>query len=114
MPSCIAICDNDLVVSFANRALVNLLRGSESELRKLFPGFDAGQLAGSCVDRFHSDPAWFRSQLDACGSLPQCIHLHLGGLRLAINCSVLQDADGDRVGTLLEWIQDPGNPTRSG
>lgn len=114
MPNCLAICDDQLVITFANRALVNLLRGFQTTIRKQFPGFEAGHLAGSALDRCHQDPVGLRAKLDAGDGLPQGIALQMGEVDFVLICRALHDADGTRVGTLVEWIEDPRQPPGAG
>ena len=53
--------DRDLVVTYVNAATLELLRAHESELRQVYPGFDASRIVGTCIDRFHRDPAHQRA-----------------------------------------------------
>jgi PAS domain-containing protein len=114
LPNCLALCDDQLVITFVNRALVNLLGSFQAVIRKRFPGFEARHLNGSALERCHNDPVGLRAQLDACDGLPASISLQMGELSFALICRVLQDADGRRVGTLVEWIEDPRQPPRAG
>ncbi|MCO6412378.1 MAG: hypothetical protein J5I92_06500 [Thiogranum sp.] len=114
MPNCLALCDNQLVITFTNRALVKLLRGFQATIRRQFPGFEAEHLAGSAIDRCHTDPVGLRARLDAGDGLPQSIPLQMGEPGFVLICRALHDVDGTRVGMLVEWIEDPRQPPGAG
>ncbi|MDH4275105.1 MAG: PAS domain-containing protein, partial [Gammaproteobacteria bacterium] len=47
------MCDENLAITYMNPSVANLLRNRSSELRSVFPGFDADKLVGTVIDKFH-------------------------------------------------------------
>ncbi|KAF1012921.1 MAG: hypothetical protein GAK31_03748 [Stenotrophomonas maltophilia] len=58
------IADTDHVIRYVNRSVVALLRNQQATLRQAFPDFDAEQLVGSSIHRFHANPDRIRAILD--------------------------------------------------
>ena len=95
--------DRDLVITYANRATVELLKEHEETLRSLYRGFSADELVGSCIDMFHANPAHQRKLLSDPRNLPYSTDIKVGPLTFRINVSALFDTQGEYVGCNLEW-----------
>ena len=96
-------CDKDLVITYCNPAVKNMLRPYQEELRKLFPGFDVDSLVGTCIDRFHANPSHQRDLLSNPRNLPAQAEIKVGGLEFGVNATALMDSEGNFMGNGVEW-----------
>ncbi len=102
--ACMMLCDDDLNIIYANDAVANLLRTYEPELRDAFPGFSADTLVGTNIDKFHKNPAHQRALLADSSRLPFTAEIELGRILFKITACGVTDADGQRVGAAVEWL----------
>lgn len=101
--TCIMMIDRDFVVTYANKATVELLSKHQQTLRSLFPGFDAKKILGSNIDQFHKNPAHQRKMLSDPNNLPYTTDIQVGPLKFSLNVTAIRDAAGNYVGNSLEW-----------
>lgn len=99
----IMMVDRDLVITYANHSTVALLTKNEEELRRVYPGFDAQKIVGTCIDIFHKNPAHQRRILDDPRNLPYSTDIQVGPLKFRINVTAVHDLDGSYIGNTLEW-----------
>jgi len=99
----IMMIDRDLIITYANQSTVSLLKLHEASLRSLFPGFDADNIIGTCIDSFHENPAHQRKLLSNPDNLPYSTDIAVGPLKFRINVSPMYDPDGNYIGNSLEW-----------
>lgn len=97
------MCDADLNITYANSSVMNMFRNRASELRKAFPGFDPENLIGQNIDQFHKNPAHQRSLLKDPNRLPAKADIKVLDLEFQVNASMIQDADGNYMGNVVEW-----------
>jgi methyl-accepting chemotaxis protein len=97
------ICDMDLVITYANPAVVKMLSGRAEKLRQIFPGFDPNNLVGQCIDQFHKNPAHQRQLLVNPALLPFQSEIEVGGLEFALNATAVVDHQGNMMGAMVEW-----------
>ena len=99
----IMMIDRDLIITYANKSTIDLLAKHEKTLQSLYPGFDSGNLLGSCIDVFHANPAHQRKILNDPNNLPFTTDIVVGPLIFRINVTALMNEGGDFVGCNLEW-----------
>jgi methyl-accepting chemotaxis protein len=97
------ICDMDLIITYANPAVVKMLSGRADKLRQIFPGFDPNNLVGQCIDQFHKNPAHQRQLLVNPSLLPFQSEIEVGGLEFALNATAVVDHQGNMMGAMVEW-----------
>ena len=97
------MCDENLVITYANPAVVNMLAARQEGLRAVWPGMDAHNLIGQCIDQFHKNPAHQRSLLADPSRLPARAEIQVGDLEFEVNASFLADANGNYAGNIVEW-----------
>ncbi len=95
--------DRDLVITYANRSTIDLLKEHETTFRQIYPGFDADKLVGSCIDQFHAKPEHQRKLLSDPKNLPYRTDIQVGPLRFALNVTAIMDDKGNYLGNSLEW-----------
>lgn len=99
----IMMVDRDLVITYVNRATMNLMRKNRAEMQTVYPGFDPDKLVGSCIDQFHANPSHQRKLLDNPDNLPYQTDIKVGSLRFNLNVTAIVDEAGEYVGNTLEW-----------
>lgn len=95
--------DRDFVVKDINAATNTLLDEYKDVFSEVWPGFDPTKMIGSCIDRFHKNPAHQRNLLSDPKNLPFKTDITVGEMKFALNVDGIFDDDGTYVGNLLEW-----------
>ncbi len=99
----IMIADVNHTIIFMNDTVAGLMQRSQSEIRRSLPAFDVRNLVGSNMDIFHKNPSHQRSMLDALHSTHRT-QIALGSLHFGLAASPILDGNGQRLGTVLEWV----------
>ncbi len=97
------ICDTDLKITYANPSVISMMANRSEKLRQMFPGFDASNLVGQCIDQFHKNPAHQRNLLGNAASLPASAEIKLGDIEFNVNATAITDHDGNLMGNMVEW-----------
>ncbi len=97
------LCDEDLNITFANPAVVNMMAKRADKLRQLFPGFDPHNLVGQNIDVFHKNPAHQRALLKDKSRLPARAEIKVADLEFEVNATYIEDANGNYMGNMVEW-----------
>lgn len=103
MTTNIMMADKDGNITYYNPALKNLLRSRESDLRGIFPGFQADNLVGKNIDIFHKNPAHQRGIIGNPDRMPYTADIKVGGLEFSLTCIAMYDAAGNYIGPALQW-----------
>jgi methyl-accepting chemotaxis protein len=97
----VMVADNDMSIVFVNNAASRMLKAAQSELRRDLPSFDVAQLSGAKIDVMTRDASRLREQmarLNGTSTREETI----GGRVLKFIMSPMVDADGRRLGTVME------------
>ncbi|MFT5368511.1 MAG: methyl-accepting chemotaxis protein [Candidatus Latescibacterota bacterium] len=97
------LCDPDLVITYANPAVVEMLSLYEGKLREAFPGLDLNNVVGTCIDVFHKNPSHQRRLLADISSLPYKTEISVSGLEFGLTLIALLDEEGNYIGNAVEW-----------
>ncbi len=97
----IADAKNDIL--FMNETVTSMMQRNEAELRKVLPQFDARTLIGRSIDVFHKNPAHQRSMLASLSSTHRT-QITVGSLTFGLVASPIISDSGERLGTVVEWI----------
>jgi len=98
----VMLADDQFNIIYMNNSLQQMLRESESELRKALPGFDSSRLIGANMDSFHKNPAHQRSIVSSLRGTYET-HITVGTQKFHLVATSVQDKDGKRTGTVVEW-----------
>jgi len=96
----IANAGNEII--YMNETVTAMMQRNESELRKALPSFDAHRLLGQNIDVFHKNPAHQQGLLSGLRETYRT-QIPVGSLHFSLNASPIFDADGVRMGTVVEW-----------
>ncbi len=97
------LCDEELNITYANPAVVEMLRNRQNELRSIWPGLNVDKLVGENIDQFHKNPSHQRRLLGDVASLPANAEIKVGGLEFGVNATAITDAEGHYMGNMVEW-----------
>ncbi|MFK5913915.1 MAG: methyl-accepting chemotaxis protein [Woeseiaceae bacterium] len=97
------MCDEDLNITYVNPAVVKMLAARQEELRTVWPGMDAHNLIGQCIDQFHRNPAHQRALLADPSRLPAKAEIQVGELEFQVDASFLAGENGEYLGNIVEW-----------
>jgi methyl-accepting chemotaxis protein len=103
VPSAVMISDAQGVIRYANKSVVSLLRRIETDLRGVVPSFDANRIVGSHFDQFHRNPAHQRQIVDGLRQAHR-VQVKFGPHTIRLVASPINDSQGQRVGSVLEWV----------
>lgn len=98
----VMIADANNYIIYMNETVAAMMQSNESELRKTLPNFNARKLIGESIDVFHKNPAHQRGMLSALSSTYKT-QIQVGSLAFGLIANPIIDADGKRVGTVVEW-----------
>ncbi|EWH08705.1 putative methyl-accepting chemotaxis protein [Catenovulum agarivorans DS-2] len=98
----VMLADNDLNIVYVNDENLRMLRSRQAEIRQELPNFDADRLVGTCVDVFHKQPSHQR-EIMARLTEPYFTRLTIGKLKFDLIATPWINADGERLGTVVEW-----------
>ena len=97
----VMLADANLVITYLNPALRDLLQDAEADLRRELPNFTASKLVGCNIDVFHKNPAHQRRLLDALRQ-PHSATINIGAR--AFDLVVTPIRQGSRLtGYVVEW-----------
>ena len=96
------IADTNFDVIYTNEAVGEMLRIAESDIRKDLPNFSANLVMGSSIDVFHKNPDHQRQMLAALNDTYRT-QIVVGGRTFSLIASPINNADGERLGTVVEW-----------
>ncbi len=97
------LADADNKIVYLNRSLQRMFERLAPELRRHLPNFDPASLLGRNMDEFHRNPAHQR-QLVAALQSTHDNRVAVDAIQLRIIADPVLDANGVRVGTVVEWV----------
>ena len=98
----VMIADPDGNIVYLNKSVGEMLTAAEADIRKQLTHFDARKLAGVNFDTFHKNPAHQRNLLGNLRST-YATQIKVGGRTFGLTANPIWDAQGSRVGTVVEW-----------
>ena len=99
----VMMADAENRIIYLNQSVQNMFRNIALELRRELPNFDPNKLMGSNVDVFHKHSADQQRLLaELRGTLKS--RLKIGAVTLCTIANPVLDAQGRRLGTVVEWI----------
>ena len=98
----VMIADAGNVIVYMNETVSAMMQRNESELRKVLPNFDAHNLMGQLIDVFHKNPAHQRGLLAGLSTTFKT-QIQVGSLHFGLIANPILNAQGERVGTVVEW-----------
>ena len=100
----VMIADANNNILFMNEAMQSMLERNESELRRAFSRLDVRKLLGQSLDVFSGMPALQAGTLAALRSISKT-QSQISDLYFEITVNPIIGAQGDRLGTVIEWLE---------
>ncbi len=97
----VMVADNDMAIVFVNTAARQMLQSAQHELRRDLPALDVAQLSGASIDVMTREPAKLREQMARLTGTHTREEV-IGGRVLKSIMSPMVDAEGRRLGTVME------------
>lgn len=101
--TCFMMSNADREIVYMNDAVYQMLKRTESAIRKDLPQFNVETLIGTQMDSFHTNPAHQHQALDQSTTVHE-VQLDLGGYSFKLNVSPIRGEDGKDLGNSIEWI----------
>jgi methyl-accepting chemotaxis protein len=98
----VMIVDNDRNIIYTNKPVIDIVSKSETEIRKLSPGFSVAHFLGANIDDFHKNSSHQAQLLSSLNGTYKA-SLMLGDRSMVVTVNPMFDAQGQRLGTVAEW-----------
>lgn len=98
----VMLVDTDYKVIYANQSCIGMFTAAQAELQTQVLDFNAAQLIGMDVNRFHHNAMQQRQLLDGLKQV-HAERLLMGGRTFDLSFNPVIDASGLRLGTVIEW-----------
>lgn len=99
IPLAVMVADlESLEIIYMNTSSHTTLRTIEDKLP-----VKADDMVGTCIDKFHKDPAFQRKLLADPRNLPHSAHISIGDETLDLLVTAIRDASGTYIGPMLTW-----------
>lgn len=99
----VMMADAENRIIYLNRSLQAMFHGVAAQLRRELPDFNPDALMGSSINAFHRNSAEQQRLLAALRG-PLRSQFRIGALTLCTISNPVLDAQGARLGTVVEWI----------
>ncbi len=97
------VADNDGTLIYLNEAFIRMIRGAEADLQREQPNFRAEGLIGRGFTEFHRHPEHQRKLLSGLKGT-YTSQMKVGGRTFRLVANPVLDDQGERLGTVVEWI----------
>ncbi len=97
------LCDENMIITYANPAVVKMLASRQAALQNRFPSLDPHNLVGQSIDQFHANPQHQRALLSNVDALPARAQLEIAGLHFEVNATAIVSPEGKYMGNMVEW-----------
>ncbi|XDD48670.1 methyl-accepting chemotaxis protein [Leptospira sp. WS92.C1] len=98
----VMIADNEFNVRYMNKAVIEMFKNGESDIKKQFSHFNLKEIIGSSIDTFHKNPAHQRGVLSSFTSVHKA-SINIGGRTFNLIANPIMDSNGKRLGSVVEW-----------
>jgi len=106
----VMIANPDRFIIYANKAVQQILKNAENDIRKQLPDFSADKMLGVNIDTFHKNPA-HQANLLKTFTTTYVANLEIGGRYLRVTASPVVNQEGARLGAVAEWLDRTGEVT---
>ncbi|MBK1724366.1 methyl-accepting chemotaxis protein [Thiocystis violacea] len=97
------VVDNAGTLIYLNDAFNRMIRDAEADIRRDLPTFQADEMLGRCFTEFHRHPD-HQYQLLAELKGTHTSQMNVGGRTFRLIANPVLDDQGERLGSVLEWI----------
>ena len=98
----VMVADAEMGISYMNESMQKMFKVAESDIRQVLPNFDASNLIGQNPDIFHQNPAHQRGLITNLASTHRT-EISVGSRKFTLIANPVHNAEGERLGTVVEW-----------
>jgi len=98
----VMMADADRNIIYTNDAVIATLRNAQNDIRTELPNFNVDNLLGNSIDQFHKNPNHQMQMLDRLTNTMSS-DIVVGGRHMNLIVSPVSDAEGSRLGSVVEW-----------
>lgn len=99
----VMVADADNTIIYMNKTVQEMFKKAESDIKAVLPNFNATNLIGQNMDIFHKNPAHQKQVVGGLSSTTES-EAKCGKLTFRITASPLKTDQGERLGTVVEWV----------
>lgn len=99
----VMVVNRDFIVTYVNKASVELFSSNMVQFKQVFPDFDHTKIVGTCIDIFHKHPQHQRQMLADPSRLPFKTDIRVADLTIALYVTATYSQSGEYSGNVLEW-----------
>jgi methyl-accepting chemotaxis protein-1 (serine sensor receptor) len=98
----VMIADIGRNIVYMNKSIGDMLANAQNDIRKELPQFDAAKLIGTNIDGFHKRPDHQKNLL---GNFTKThsARIEVGGRTFDLVANPVMNAQGERLGSVIEW-----------
>jgi methyl-accepting chemotaxis protein-1 (serine sensor receptor) len=104
----VMIADINRNIIYMNKSVIQVLTEAESDIRKALPNFEVKNLMGSNIDAFHKNPSHQKNLLASFTSTHSS-RINIGTRIFDLNANPVFNAAGERLGSVVEWVDQTAN-----
>ena len=104
----VMIADNNRNIIYMNKSVIQVLTEAEADIRKVLPNFEVKNLMGSNIDAFHKNPSHQKNLLASFTSTHSS-RINIGSRIFDLNANPVFNAAGERLGSVVEWVDQTAN-----
>lgn len=99
----VMIANSQRTITYMNKAVMQMMRSNEDDLRKELPSFKVDNLINGSIDQFHKNPSHQAGLLENLRETYRA-QIKVGSLHFALIASPIITEQGEHRGTVVEWI----------
>lgn len=99
----IMVVNRDFIVTYVNKASIDLFSNNIIQFKQVFPDFDHTKIVGTCIDIFHKHPQHQRQMLADPSRLPFKTDIRVADLTISLYVTATYTQSGEYSGNVLEW-----------
>lgn len=101
--TCVMMSDEENRIVYMNDVVRQMFIDAEEDIRTELPQFSVDKMMGSSIDVFHKDPSHQQRLVAALEKTVES-EIKIGGRTFAFSATPVNDPDGHRQGTAVQWI----------
>lgn len=99
----VMVADVNRNIVYMNKAVINMLRAAETDIRAVLPNFAVDKTLGSNMDIFHKNPTHQMKLLETL-TTAYTTNIVVGKRHFRLVASPIFRTDGTRLGSVVEWL----------
>jgi len=98
----VMMADTGRRIIYANKAVLQMFKHAEQDIRKQLPNFNADNLMGANIDQFHKNPSHQANMLASFTSTYRSA-LNIGVRSMTVVANPVINEKNERLGSVVEW-----------